>query len=131
MGMSIGHHLHTVTGINHLQNNSAELHSTTVPDPVLQSNPQSVSTSSTSTSSTASRESVEAWLEHTAAASSTSPSPQSTPHQALKRRRSSSPDFPDCQSDSSPRAENRKLQKLFADSMDPNQHGPQACSHSI
>ena len=85
--MSIDQHPKKIESCDQLQSDQGE-NTTTLPDSLLQYKPHSASTS---TSTTLSRESVETWIESTAAACPHQPSPLLESQQGLKRKRSASP----------------------------------------
>ena len=115
--MSVDRHPDNIESRDQLQSNHGE-NTTTLPDSLLQYKPHSASTS-TSTSTTLSRESVETWIEHTAAARSNPPSPLLDSQQGLKRKRSSSPD-PQHPRGSSFYQDKQSLSKLQLDTMGPH-----------
>ena len=86
--MSIDRHPNYIELRDQLQSDHGE-NTTTLPDSMLQSRPHSTSTS---TCTTLSRESVETWIERTAAACPNSLPPLLDHQQGLKRKRSASPD---------------------------------------
>ena len=85
--MSIDQHPNKVKSCDQLQFGCRE--NTTLSDSLPQYKPHSASTSS---STTLSRESVETWIEYTAAARPNPLSPLLESQQGLKRKRSASPD---------------------------------------
>jgi len=124
MGISIHNQdLHIITDAYQLQpdQREPELDSAVAvpdyrPDFIPHSTPQFIlHASSTPDSSPTWPSSIEAWLEHTSAASSAPIPIQSTPCQGLKRKRSTSADSPDIGAHQDPSS---------SDSMDPNQYGP-------
>ena len=117
MSMSVDRYPDKIESCDQLQSNHGG-NTTTLPDSLLQYKPHSAS-ASTSTSTTLSRESVETWIEHTAAARSNQPSSLLDSQQGLKRKRSSSPD-PQDHRGSSCYQDKQSLPKLQVDTMGPH-----------
>ena len=114
LSMSIDQHPNKIESRDQLQSGHGE-NSTTLSDSLLQCKPHSASTS---TSTTLSRESVETWIESTAAACPNQPPLLPESQQGLKRKRSASSDSQNHR-DSSYNQDKQSLPKLHVDIMGP------------